>query len=212
MTEDDVHARRRARMVEHQLRRRGVADERVLAAMGRVPREAFLPPELADRAYDDAALSIGEGQTMSQPYIVAAMCELLALDGSEHVLDVGTGSGYGAAVLDELAASVVSVERIASLAERARRALAGTGHMGVEVVVGDGARGVPGRAPFEAITVAAATATVPPALLDQLTEDGRMVLPLGGRHGQRLVRIVRTEHGPEQSAWLACRFVPLVEG
>jgi protein-L-isoaspartate(D-aspartate) O-methyltransferase len=212
MTEGDVQARRRAGMVERQLRGRGIADERVLAAMGRVPREAFLPPELADRAYDDAALPIGEGQTMSQPYIVAAMCELLELDGSEHVLDVGTGSGYGAAVLDELAASVVSVERIASLAERARRALAGTGHRGVEVVVGDGARGVPGRAPFDAITVAAATATVPPALLDQLTEDGRMVLPLGRRHGQRLVRIVRTEHGPVQSAWLACRFVPLVEG
>jgi len=212
MTDADLQATRRARMVERQLEGRGIADERVLAAMGRVPREAFMPPELADRAYDDAALPIGEGQTISQPYIVAAMCALLALDGTEHVLDVGTGSGYAAAVLDELAASVVSVERIGVLAERARRALAETGHGGVEVVVGDGARGVPSRAPFDAIAVAAATPTVPRALLDQLADGGRMVLPLGGSRGQRLVRVVETEHGPEQTAWLACRFVPLVEG
>jgi protein-L-isoaspartate(D-aspartate) O-methyltransferase len=199
-------------MVDRQLRERGIADERVLAAMGRVPREAFVPPELADHAYEDAALPIGEEQTISQPYIVAAMCALLALDGTERVLDVGTGSGYAAAVLDELATSVVSVERIGALAERARQALAETGHDGVEVVVGDGAAGVAGRAPFDAIAIAAATATVPAALLDQLEEGGRMVLPLGGPRGQRLVRVVRTAHGAEQTAWLACRFVPLVAG
>jgi protein-L-isoaspartate(D-aspartate) O-methyltransferase len=211
MTGGDAQAIRRARMVERQLRARGISDERVLAAMRRVPREAFVPPGLADRAYDDAALPIGGEQTISQPYMVAAMCELLELDGTERVLDVGTGSGYAAAVLDELAAHVVSVERIEALAEGARRALAATGHGDVEVVVGDGARGVAGRAPFDAIAVAAATARVPPALLGQLAEGGRMVLPLGGRRGQRLVRVAMTEQGPRETAGLACRFVPLVE-
>ena len=203
---------RRARMVERQLHRRGIVDERVLAAMGRVPREAFVPGEIADHAYDDAALPIGEDQTISQPYIVAAMCELLTLDGTEHVLDVGTGSGYAAAVLDELAASVVSVERIDVLAERARRALEETGHGAVEVRVADGSLGVPGRSPFDAIAVAAATPIVPRALYDQLAVGGRMVLPLGGSRGQQLNRIVRTPDGPEQTALLGCRFVPLVDG
>ena len=204
--------RRRACMVERQLRRRGISDERVLAAMARVPREAFVPPGLARIAYDDAALPIGEDQTISQPFIVATMCELLELDGSEHVLDVGTGSGYAAAVLDELAASVVSIERIPALAARARRALERTGHHRVELRVGDGSLGVPDRAPFDAIAVAAATDHVPPALLEQLVPGGRMVLPRGSRRGQRLVRIVQTAEGPVETASLACRFVPLVEG
>ncbi len=198
-------------MVDRQLRRRGITDERVLAAMGRVPREAFVPPQLADHAYDAAALPIGEDQTISQPYIVAAMCELLALDGTEHVLDVGTGSGYAAAVLDELAASVVSIERIPVLAEQARRALAETGHGRVEVRVGDGSLGVPDRAPFDAIAVAAATPVVPQALYDQLVGGGRMVLPLGGSRGQLLTRVVRTDEGPKHEAVIGCRFVPLVD-
>ncbi len=202
--------RLRARMVERQLRRRGIADERVLAAMGRVPREAFVPVELARLAYDDAALPIGEDQTISQPFIVATMCELLGLDGSESVLDVGTGSGYAAAVLDELAARVLSIERIPALAARARRALELTGHGGVEVRVGDGSLGAPDRAPFDAIAIAAATDHVPSALYDQLTVGGRIVLPRGDRGGQRLVRVVRTQHGPVETASLACRFVPLV--
>jgi protein-L-isoaspartate(D-aspartate) O-methyltransferase len=204
--------RRRACMVERQLRRRGISDERVLAAMARVPREAFVPPALARVAYDDAALPIGEDQTISQPFIVATMCELLELDGSEHVLDVGTGSGYAAAVLDELAASVVSIERIPALAARARLALERTGHHRVELRVGDGSLGVPDRAPFDAIAVAAATDHVPPALLEQLVPGGRMVLPRGSRRGQRLVRIVQSAEGPVATASLACRFVPLVEG
>jgi protein-L-isoaspartate(D-aspartate) O-methyltransferase len=199
-------------MVERQLWRRGITDERVLAAMLRVPREVFVPPDLVAAAYDDGALPIGEEQTISQPFIVATMCELLALDGSEHVLDVGTGSGYAAAVLDELAASVVSIERIPALAARAHRALERTGHGRVEVRVGDGSLGVPDRAPFDAIAVAAATAHLPPALLEQLAPGGRMVLPRGSRRGQRLVRIVRTDDGPVETASLACRFVPLVEG
>jgi protein-L-isoaspartate(D-aspartate) O-methyltransferase len=179
--------------------------------MGRVPREAFVPEPLAEHAYDDAALPIGEDQTISQPYIVAAMCELLALDGSERVLDVGTGSGYAAAVLDELATSVVSLERIAVLAARARRALERTGHGDVDVRVADGALGAPELAPFDAIAVAAATPLVPQALYDQLAPGGRMVLPLGGPRGQLLTRIVRSESGPEQTAVIGCRFVPLVD-
>jgi protein-L-isoaspartate(D-aspartate) O-methyltransferase len=197
-------------MVERQLRRRGIADERVLAAMGRVPRQEFVPDLLAERAYDDAALPIGEGQTISQPFIVAAMCELLALEGGENVLDVGTGSGYAAAVLDELAGSVVSIERVQKLAERARRALERTGHEGVEVRVGDGTKGAPDRAPFDAIAIAAATDRIPPALFEQLAIGGRMVLPRGRPDGQRLVRVVRTEGGAVEAASIACRFVPLV--
>jgi protein-L-isoaspartate(D-aspartate) O-methyltransferase len=202
--------RLRMRMVEKQLVRRGISDERVLEAMERVPREAFVLPSLVDHAYDDAALPIGDDQTISQPYIVAAMCELLSLQGSERVLDVGTGSGYAAAVLDELAASVVSVERIERLAERARQALAATGHGDVEVRVADGSLGAPDRAPFDAIAVAAATPVIPPELYEQLSDGGRMVLPLGSLGGQRLVRVVRTAHGPVQTASLGCRFVPLV--
>jgi protein-L-isoaspartate(D-aspartate) O-methyltransferase len=197
-------------MVERQLRARGITDERVLAAMGRVPREAFVPLEVARYAYDDAALPIGEDQTISQPFIVATMCQLLGLDGDEAVLDVGTGSGYAAAVLDELAGHVVSVERIPVLAARAGRALELTGHGDVVVRVGDGSLGAPDRAPFDAISVAAATELVPPALYAQLGPGGRMVLPVGGSGGQRLVRIERGEDGPIERGSLACRFVPLV--
>lgn len=202
--------RRRAHMVDRQLRRRGISDQRVLDAMSRVPREEFVPQSIADHAYDDAALPIGHGQTISQPFIVAAMAELLALDGTEHLLDVGTGSGYAAAVLDELAGDVVSIERVAVLGEQARGALQRTGHDGVDVRVGDGTKGAPDRAPYDAISVAAATNRIPPALYDQLAVGGRMVLPRGEPGGQRLVRVVRTEEGPVETASLACRFVPLV--
>jgi protein-L-isoaspartate(D-aspartate) O-methyltransferase len=204
--------RRRLQMVDRQLRRRGISDERVLGAMERVPREQFVPSGLAARAYDDAALPIGEGQTISQPFIVAAMCELLTLDGSEHALDVGTGSGYAAAVLDELVADVVSIERVAALAERARQVLDRTRHERVEVRVGDGSLGAADRAPFDAIAVAAATDRIPSALSDQLAVGGRMVLPRGGPGAQRLVRVVRTEQGLVETASIACRFVPLVTG
>lgn len=197
-------------MVERQLRGRGIGDERVLAAMLRVPRERFVPAELVEHAYDDAALPIGEDQTISQPFIVATMCELLDLEGPERVLDVGTGSGYAAAVLDELAASVVSVERVPVLAARARRALELTGHADVEVRLGDGALGAADHAPFDAISVAAATDRVPTALYDQLAPGGRLVLPLGDARGQRLVRIVRAATGPMETGSVACRFVPLV--
>jgi protein-L-isoaspartate(D-aspartate) O-methyltransferase len=204
--------RARTRMVARQLRRRGISDERVLAAMARVPREAFVPEALAEHAYDDAALPIGEGQTISQPYIVAAMCELLTLDGTETVLDIGTGSGYAAAVLDELAAAVVSIEVVPALAERARDALATTGHERVQVRVGDGRVGAADRAPFGATAVAAATEAIPSALVEQLAVGGRLVAPLGGRGGQRLVRLLKTEEGLAETWSVACRFVPLVRG
>ena len=204
--------RARGRMVARQLRRRGISDERVLAAMGRVPREAFVPEGLTQHAYDDAALPIGEGQTISQPYIVAAMCELLELDGTETVLDIGTGSGYAAAVLDELVDSVVSIEVVPELAETARAALAASGHERVEIRVADGREGAPDRAPFEAIAVAAATDAVPWALVQQLAPEGRLVAPVGGRHGQRLVRLAKTENGLAETWSVACRLVPLVPG
>ena len=204
--------RARSRMVARQLRRRGITDERVLEAMSRVPREAFVPEAIAAHAYDDAALPIGEGQTISQPYIVAAMCELLSLTGTENVLDVGTGSGYAAAVLDELAASVVSIEVVPALAERARRALATTGHGDVEVRVGDGRLGAPDRSPFDAIAVAAATEAVPAARYEQLALGGRLVVPLGGKRGQQLVRLLKTPEGIVESTSVPCRFVPLVRG
>ena len=197
-------------MVERQLRRRGIRDERVLAAMGRVPRELFVPAEERRRAYADSALPIGFGQTISQPYVVAAMCELLGLSGDERVLDVGTGSGYAAAVLAELAEEVVTIERIPQLAARAREALAAAGHPEVEVRVGDGSLGAPDRAPFHAIAVAAAVPDVPPALYGQLREGGRLVLPRGELDGQVLVLVVRTPEGPAEQRSLPCRFVPLI--
>lgn len=200
----------RARMVEQQLRRRGIDDENVLAAMGRVPRERFVPEHARRRAYEDEALPIGFGQTISQPFMVATICVLLELEGHERVLDVGTGSGYQAAVLSELAAEVVTVERLPELAEVARDALAGAGYAGVEVRVGDGSVGLPDRAPFDAIAVAAAAPSVPAALYDQLVEGGRLVVPRGSRWGQELVLVLRTSSGPREQTSVPCRFVPLV--
>ena len=203
-------AEARARMVELQLRRRGISDERVLRAMGRVPRELFVPEELREHAYEDGALPIGHGQTISQPYIVATICSLLGLEGRERVLDVGTGSGYQAAVLDELAAEVVTIERVPELAETARRALVEAGYGDVDVRAGDGSLGVPDRAPFDAIAVAAAAPSIPPALYSQLADGGRLVVPRGSRSGQVLVLVVRTPNGPQERASVACRFVPLL--
>jgi protein-L-isoaspartate(D-aspartate) O-methyltransferase len=197
-------------MVEHQLRRRGISDERVLRAMALVPRELFVPEDLRQYAYEDGALPIGHGQTISQPFIVATICALLSLDGHERVLDIGTGSGYQAAVLAELAAEVVTVERVPELAEGARAALAEAGYERVDVRIGDGSLGIPERAPFAAIAVAAATPSVPPALYAQLEEGGRLVVPRGSRLGQELVLVERTADGPRERASLACRFVPLL--
>jgi protein-L-isoaspartate(D-aspartate) O-methyltransferase len=197
-------------MVDAQLRGRDVVDERVLAAMGRVPRELFVPEKLRDRAYDDAALPIGDGQTISQPYMVARICEALSLTGVERVLDVGTGSGYQAAVLAELAAEVDTIERIPRLAERARANLEAAGYGRVSVHVGDGSRGLPDRAPFDAIAVAAAAPELPRTLYEQLEPRGRLVVPVGRRGMQRLEVIVRSPEGPAVLRSVPCRFVPLL--
>jgi protein-L-isoaspartate(D-aspartate) O-methyltransferase len=197
-------------MVERQLRRRGVRDESVLAAMLHVPRELFLPVELRDRAYADEALPIGEGQTMSQPYMVARICEELGAVHGRRVLDVGTGSGYQAAVLAELGANVDTIERVPELAERARAALDAAGYPDVRSHVGDGTLGVPERAPFAAIAVAAAAPELPAALYDQLQPNGRLVLPVGTRHEQRLEVVVRSPEGPAVLKSVPCRFVPLL--
>jgi protein-L-isoaspartate(D-aspartate) O-methyltransferase len=197
-------------MVERQLRQRGITDERVLAAMASAPRELFVPENMVEVAYEDGALPIGFGQTISQPYIVGSICSLLALSGDERVLDVGTGSGYQAAVLAELAADVVTIERVPELYDWARAALARAGYQRVDVRLGDGSLGVPERAPFGAIAVAAAAPTVPRALYEQLAEGGRLVVPRGSRWGQELIQVVKTEHGPVERASVPCRFVPLV--
>ncbi|HUK98376.1 MAG TPA: protein-L-isoaspartate(D-aspartate) O-methyltransferase [Gaiellaceae bacterium] len=198
--------------VDRQLRRRGIDDERVLAAMARVPRELFVPEHARAHAYDDAALSIGHRQTISQPYVVACTCQALGLTGDERVLDVGTGSGYQAAVLSELAAEVVSIERVPELAARARESLAAAGYLDVDLRVGDGSAGVPDRAPFAAIAVGAAARRPPPSLLEQLEPGGRLVAPVGGPGMQRLVLIERTAEGFATRRLADVRFVPLVEG
>jgi protein-L-isoaspartate(D-aspartate) O-methyltransferase len=199
----------RERMVERQLRRRGITDERVLKAMQTVPRELFLPEGQRKRAYRDGAVRIGEGQTMSQPWIVACMAQLLELDGSETVLEVGSGSGYAAAVLSLLARDVVTIERVERLAESARGVLAELGYDNVEVRTGDGSLGAPDRAPFGGISVTAAARDEPPrALFDQLARGAALVCPVErGRHEL----LVRFRDG-EEEAVAAVRFVPLLGG
>ena len=198
-------------MVVEQLLGRGVLDTRVLEAMHRVPRELFVPGDLRERAYDDAALPIGSGQTISQPAMVALICELLALRGDERVLDVGTGSGYQSAVLAELAAEVHTIERLPELAARARENLAAAGYADRVVVhVGDGTLGDPERAPFRAIAVAAAAPEPPNSLFEQLEPNGRLVVPVGSRRDQQLELVVRGPDGPVVERSVPCRFVPLV--
>lgn len=200
----------RARMVERQLRQRGIADERVLAAMGEVPREAFVPPRHRHHAYADSALPIGESQTVSQPWIVAAICQALELRGPERVLEIGTGSGYSASVISLLAAEVVSVERHAGLSCAAGEVLDSLGVTNVELVVGDGSAGLPGRPPFDAIAVHAAAPSPPPGLLAQLAADGRLVVPIATETDDLLTVLRR--HGAEIESQVIgpCRFVPLI--
>jgi protein-L-isoaspartate(D-aspartate) O-methyltransferase len=197
-------------MVEQQLHARDIVDERVLDAMGRVPRELFVPEADRRRAYEDAALPIGVGQTISQPYMVARICEALSLRGNERVLDVGTGSGYQAAVLAELAEEVHTIERLPELADQARANLANAGYDRVHVHVGDGTLGLPERAPFGGIAVAAAAPEFPQTLYEQLEPRGRLVVPVGSARGQRLEVIVRSPEGPAITHSVPCRFVPLL--
>lgn len=206
----EAFARQRSSMVELQLRARGIRDPRVLDAMGRVPRDCFVPEHLRFDAYADGALPIGAGQTISQPYMVAATCQAAGLRGDERVLEVGAGSGYQAAVLAELAREVVAIERIPELAERARENLDAAGSDNVEVVLGDGSTGWPPRAPYGCILVAAGAPAIPQALLDQLEVGGRLVIPVGRRDMQQLTIVEKTEHGTREIAGPGCVFVPLV--
>ena len=199
-------------MVEEQMRSRGIADPRVLAAMLKVPRHQFVPRDEQHAAYEDRPLPIGFGQTISQPYIVAFMTEALALAPSDTVLEIGTGSGYQAAVLAELAGEVYTIEIVPELAERARRTLAALGYDHVTVRHGDGYAGWPERAPFTRIIVTAAPEALPQALVDQLAIGGTMVMPVGPRSGDQELRILRkTERGVVSERSLPVRFVPMVK-
>ena len=199
-------------MVESQLRARGIRDERVLAAMAKVPRHDFAPEQLRDEAYEDHPLPIGEGQTISQPYIVAIMLEALELSADDRVLEVGTGSGYVTALLAEMVADVISVERHAVLADAARDLLARMGYANVKVIVGDGSQGYPPAAPYNAIVVSAAAPELPAELVKKLAESGRMIVPVGADESQQL-QLIRMENGqPRVALRELCRFVPLVSG
>lgn len=203
----------RERMIRRHLEARGIRDSLVLAAMRDVPREAFVLPQLADQAYDDVALPIGERQTISQPYIVALMAAALRLAPTDRVLEVGTGSGYAAAVLARIAREVFSVERVALLGARAAATLRELGVANVRVVLGDGTLGLPEHAPYDAIVVAAGGPHVPPALLAQLSRGGRLVMPVGDeRTSQRLVRVTLDPDGrtPQIEPLCDVRFIPLV--
>jgi protein-L-isoaspartate(D-aspartate) O-methyltransferase len=197
-------------MVERQLRRRGIGDERVLSAMAEIPREDFVPERQRSRAYADSALPIAEGQTISQPWIVAAICQALSLRGRERVLEVGTGSGYSAAVLSRLAAEVITIERHSSLAREAAETLGSHGASNVEVLVGDGSRGLPERSPFDAIAVHATAPAPPPALLSQLGDSGRMVVPIATEGVDLLTLFIRDGDGFATEVIGPCRFVPLI--
>jgi protein-L-isoaspartate(D-aspartate) O-methyltransferase len=197
-------------MVARQIRERGVKSPRVLAAMEAVPRHLFVPPGLVAQAYADEALPVGEGQTISQPYVVAASIEALALEGPERVLEVGAGTGYQAAALSMLAREVIAFEAIPALAQSARERLARLGYANVRVEVGDGSQGFAEAAPFDAILVAAAAPAVPQPLIDQLAEGGRLVIPVGTTENQQLLRVVKSGGRTTEQQMFACRFVPLV--
>jgi protein-L-isoaspartate(D-aspartate) O-methyltransferase len=208
--EKSWYAIMRYRMVEAQLRDRGITDERVLGAMLRVPRHEFIWEAYRGQAYEDHPIPIAEGQTISQPYIVALMLQALELTAQDKVLEVGTGSGYVTALLAELTAQVISIERHAKLAQGARKVLAELGYANVKVIVGDGSQGFPPSAPYDAILVSAAAFEIPPALVCQLADNGRMILPVGSPDAQRL-QLLRMRNGvPEISLREPCRFVPLV--
>jgi len=206
----DDNARLRDDMLTQQLIKRGIRNERVLQAMRDIPRHLFVPAHQRPMAYEDMPLPIGHAQTISQPLMVAMMTEALGLQGHERVLEIGTGSGYQAAILSRLAAVVFSIERIAELAVQARVTLAMRGIMNVHVLVGDGSIGLPEHGPYDAIVVTAASPNIPPALVEQLASGGRLVIPVGDRHEQTLIRLTATHDRPEIEHLGGCRFVPLI--
>ncbi|MEW5746096.1 MAG: protein-L-isoaspartate(D-aspartate) O-methyltransferase [Nitrospirota bacterium] len=206
---DDFSALRNM-MVDSQLVPRGITDERVLSAMRKVPRHLFVPEPMRHRAYEDMALSIGEGQTISQPYMVAVMTELLELKGDERVLEIGTGSGYQAAILGELAREVFTIERVPALAQQAQERLRRLGYANVEVIVRDGTRGLPDRAPFDGIIVTAAAPEVPAPLAEQLREGGVIVAPVGERFSQILIKGRKRAGALVEERSTPCVFVPLI--
>lgn len=205
----DREAERRS-MIREQLERRNIRDTRVLDAMVNVPRHRFVPESLDQQAYADNALPIAENQTISQPYIVALTVAALQLQGHERVLEIGTGSGYAAAVLAQLAAEIWTIERYRSLAESAAQRLADLDYTNVHVMIGDGTQGLPEHAPYDAIAVAAAAPHIPRSLLDQLAPGGRLVIPIGSLDEQKLIRILRTPQGLHKESLGPVRFVPLV--
>ncbi|GAB4478019.1 MAG: protein-L-isoaspartate(D-aspartate) O-methyltransferase [Anaerolineales bacterium] len=207
--EEALFRRERVRMVEEQLRRRGIHAPRLLEAMLKVPRHRFVPVEHRHLAYVDGPLPIGVGQTISQPYIVALMTQLLLLEGDEKVLEIGTGSGYQAAILGELAREVHTIERHVELAKRAKQVLQELGYQNIHVHIGDGSLGLAEFAPYQAIIVTAAAPKPPPALLEQLDEGGRLVIPVGGQWGQMLERWTRRGPRYEQEEFVPVAFVPL---
>jgi protein-L-isoaspartate(D-aspartate) O-methyltransferase len=206
----DPFAGERRRMVEDQVRARGIRNERVLAAMEKVPRHLFVPDNLRREAYEDHPLPIGDGQTISQPYIVALMTDLLDPHAGDRILEIGAGSGYQAAILAELGATVITIERIPAVAARARRNLSAAGSRPVEVIVGDGTLGHPVKAPYDSILITAATPEVPEPLVDQLTDRGRLVAPVGPRGVQELVRLVREGKRIRREGHGSVVFVPLI--
>ncbi len=210
--DSSVYSTLRQRMVDVQLRARGIADERVLDAMARVPRHVFASERYRDQAYEDHPLPIAEGQTISQPYIVAIMLEALALKATDRVLEVGTGSGYVTALLAELTSEVISIERHAFLADAARELLTGLGYSNVRVIAADGTRGFAPRAPYDAIMVSAAAPELPTALVEQLAEGGRLVIPVGQEDAQQLQLVEKRNGQLGTMLGELCRFVPLVSG
>jgi protein-L-isoaspartate(D-aspartate) O-methyltransferase len=199
----------RRNMVEYQIKARGIKDKRVLSAMLKVPRHLFVPEEMRDLAYRDEPLPIGYSQTISQPYIVAYMTEALKLRPEDKVLEIGTGSGYQTAILAELVREVYTIEIIPELSQRAEETLKNLGYTNIEFLIGDGSKGWPEKAPFDAILVSAAPAEVPPALVDQLQINGRLILPVG-TDSQELVLIKKTKKGLEKTSLIGVRFVPLI--
>lgn len=209
----DRYAKQRKKMVDSQIRSRGVRDERVLRAMEKIPRHLFIDEGLIEQAYNDNPLPIGEKQTISQPYIVALMAEALELKGREKVLELGTGSGYQAAILAELADRVFTVERIASLAQKARKLLESLNYYNVVIRVGDGTYGWREESPFDAIAVSAGSPSIPRMLVEQLAIGGRLVIPVGGRYSQSLIKLTRLSENPDdvkKEDLGGCRFVSLI--